>query len=418
MRLPPAHQVSHTWIQGGVRTLHECAFAAAELGHRVELRGWVDRATYDDLAATTPARPDLPPIPRPPSAEDVVFLPAGHEDPIAYLPTWLSEAQLVVMALSPIGMLGWPFAAGWHKQSPLTIAAAETNRSESFAAMAAMGVAVWTNARPTGTAARAGGASVAFIGEGSPIGFPAADRTKPVDVVWLAANRWSSLAEPLAERLSCSVRRIDAVSHPGMLKRLGEAKVLLYPGRLEGEPRITREARAMGTVPVVVRDANPVSVRMDESHGVLPVPRTEAMPEAIESLLADRERLRALAARAQRTARAEAEWPPFVARIAEAVKSLPEPDSFRGARCAMGSRLREEFASLIPTLHDTRQRAAELEAELGRVRKRKDHLEEELILLRERQAQLEGERADLRSTPLVRLSTAASGLGRHRRPGG
>jgi hypothetical protein len=58
-RLPSSHMVNQRWIYGGVRGMHELAFAAAAAGLDVELRGWIDQQAFDELKEATVAAPRL-----------------------------------------------------------------------------------------------------------------------------------------------------------------------------------------------------------------------------------------------------------------------------------------------------------------------------------------------------------------------
>ena len=271
----------------------EIAFAAIEVGWDVELRGWIDRDVFDLMSVATNACPRLPTESRDPAADDVVVMPEGHQDPLAYAGTWLSGAQLVLLVLAPLGLTGWPFAATWQRLSPLTARLEDVNRAESLDALAAMGIVAWTNMESVVPCLQAHGVPSAYF-VSQPLDFPDPAAEREVDVAWLVDNRWASLAERVAQELPYSVDPIPAVPHSEMLDRLGHAKILVYPARLEGESRIACEARAMGAVPVVARGANPFSRRLTESFGVLVAESREAMPDAIARLLADPDRLATL----------------------------------------------------------------------------------------------------------------------------
>ena len=346
--LPPGEFVERPWISGGERELHELAFAAAQAGREVELRGWLDRRLFDELVASTDARVagrvTVPGLARRPTNEDVVAAPDDHDDPLHYLRVWLSDAQLVLVVMAPIGMFGWPFVAGWARRPAPEVTLAEVNRPESFRAIAAMGIPIWAKSPVIVDLARAAGGEVSFVGNGQPTAFPSPPREKVIDVAWLEDNRWAPRAREVAGKLDCTVDAIGVVEHGEMLARLGNARIMAYPCGLEGEPRITREARALGAVPVAL-SGNPMAEHMTERDGVLPVESVEEMPKAIEDLLADRDRLATLSARAVETARAEAAWDPFVARVAAALDELPDRDPAAGARAAMGARLAEHAAA-------------------------------------------------------------------------
>src|SRR5215218_9924512 len=82
LTLPAASVVEGQPVPGGLRTTHELAFAIAATGRSVELRGPVDRATYDRLAGATSAGPELPSSPSRPRPGDVVIVTEGDPDPL------------------------------------------------------------------------------------------------------------------------------------------------------------------------------------------------------------------------------------------------------------------------------------------------------------------------------------------------
>jgi glycosyltransferase involved in cell wall biosynthesis len=371
--------------------MHELAFAAVAGGWPVEVRGWFERSLFEDLAAAISAAPECPREPRAPRANDVIVLPAGHIEPAVYAGPWLSAGRLIVLALSPLGMLGWPFTAGWRRPSHLDLTPQQVNRPEYFAALAKMSIGLWTNSELTAARARAAGVQTAYLGEGRPEGYPPPPTQKPLDVVWVQNNRWGTVAEPLAARLTCSMASIGTVSHPEMLRRLGEARVLLYPGQVEGEPRLTREARAMGTVPVVVRGANPYSSRLSEDHGVVGADSLKAIPATIMRLLEEPEKWSALSSRAIATARSEGAWERYVRRVNDALEAEPEADPARPARGDMGAEVRSQLGETITALAQAGSRVSELEAELRRVNARNAEVELELLRLAQRKDEAEAE---------------------------
>lgn len=368
--------------------MHELAFAAAAAGRHVELRGWVDRIAFDRLASATGVSPSLPVEPRRPDAQDIVVLPEGQRDPFAFATPLLSEARFVLMAMAPLGMLGWPFVAGWCPPVPLTVSAEEVNRPEYFRTIAAMDICLWTNSDVLAQLAAGHGIHTADVGEGSPIPFPEPAPNRSVDVVWLKDNRWAPAAGDLANRLSASVEAIDTADNAEILARFGRAKVLLYPAGVEGESRIAREARAMGCVPVLPR-GNPLAVHIEAADGVLAVATPERIPEAIEELLTDPEMLATLSARGISSVRSEVAWTPFVERVSESIDALPPSDRTAGARGAIGDGIDgrlERVVELETNLSHSRHRNGELEAELERVNARRHEFEKALVELRNRRS--------------------------------
>lgn len=420
-RLPSSQVVNPRWIYGGVRGMHELAFAAAAAGHDVELRGWIDQQAFDELKAASGVSPRLEPAPRVPERGDVIILPEGHASTLPYARPWLSPAQVVLLVLAPLGLCGWPFAAGWKRPSPLTVSYDEVDRAEDYRTLAAMGIVVWSNAQVIVDAA---GVHGSFLGNGVPMEFPALTGEKTVDVAWLLDNRWAPFARELAEQLGCTIDAIESTDHSELMRRFERAKILLYPARIEGESRIAREARAMGMVPVVPR-ANPIASKLEAANGVIAVDEMASIPAAISALLADPAGLAVLSERARATARADAAWEPYVARITAALGSLPEPDRFAGARAEMGAEIQERLDGVIAAVDHLRPRVAELEAELARSGERNVELEVELDAVRRRKDEAEVEIAELqnaerqlrelRSRRSVRWSTAAADFVRRNR---
>lgn len=389
--------------------MHELAFAATQAGARVELRGWIDKVFFEQLADATGVVPELYDEARAPTVQDVVVLPEGHADPFAYATALISGARFVLMTMAPIGLMGWPFASHWERASPLTIPFDVVNRPEHFEAIAAMGITIWTNSVVMDRLASAQGVRATYVGNGTPIAFPQPAAARDVDVVWLQDNRWAPFARELAQELSCSVEAIVSTDNADMLRHFGRARVLLYPARIEGESRVTREARAMGCVPVATR-GNPLATRLEDSNGVVPVDRREEMPNAITELLADPQRLATLSERAMATVLTEIAWEPFVQRVASGIEDLPQPGPAAGAWNAVGAGIRERLEQLEPAT----ARNAELEAELERVRERNVELEIELKWMRDRRDQLERNFQTLRDRRSVRFALAASDAIRRR----
>jgi hypothetical protein len=381
--------VDQRWIHGGVRSMHELAFAATAAGHEVELRGWLDRPLFEQLAAASGVTPGLADKTRQAVADDIVVVANSFADPLTYGLPWLSEARLVLLTLAPLGLLGWPFVPGWSPPSALGATPEHVNRSGHFDALTAMGIVLWTNAQAVAELAAARGLHSAMLGCGQPIPFPDAP-SKSVDVAWLTDNRWASRSRAIVAKLSCRTCAVPTAGHDEMLEHLGQARILLHPGGVEGEPRITREARAMGTVPVAL-DGNPVARHLTDADGVVAVEHLETIPATVSALLADPDRLSSLAARAMATARSEVAWDPYVARVNAAIDAVPEPDAATGARATIGARFRGNAAELIAAVDKARARVAELDAELHRRWKHSQELQAELHRRRTRNAELDAE---------------------------
>jgi hypothetical protein len=265
--------------------------------------------------------------------------------------------------------------------------------------MAALGIACWTHMPRIRELAAEAGVDCHLIGNGDPLP-PSTPAAKNVDVVWLKANRWAPLAEQVAARLDASVDDVGEVGHPELLRRVGAARILLFPSRIEGHGRVAAEARAAGTVPVAL-DSNVFATGLTEEHGAVTVETLDDMPAAIHALLADPGRLAELAARGRRSAREQLDWATFVRRVDEGLRELETADEPGAeARAAMGSRVDElleasssEIARLTSELAATRSERAATRAELDAVWSDREALRNhhelavrDLFALRERKA--------------------------------
>src|SRR4051812_13848056 len=348
--LPGAVPVDHGWLGGGRRTMHELAVAIACSGRAVEMRGEVHLTALEELAEAAGARPDLPELPRAPAATDTVIVFEGIEDPLLFARLAVSPARVVLLLLAPPGLFGWAFTEGWTLPDPLTVDIAAVARPEHFRGAAALGFELWTNSPGIAAAATAAGLDCCMIGRGRPR-LPEPPGRKDVDVLLLENNRWAPLARPVAGDLAARGIRTEAVGsvgHAAMLERIGRARTLIHPMRVEGNSRIAHEARLLGTVPVVL-DSNPFSAGMDAASGTVAVASTEDMTGAVATLLADPRRLDGLAAAGRESARAEVEWGPYVERV-DAALATPRDDPGRAARAGIGTALREAHAGMLAGL--------------------------------------------------------------------
>ncbi|HUK93781.1 MAG TPA: glycosyltransferase [Gaiellaceae bacterium] len=392
-RLPPALPITGTWVSGGVRTLHELAVAARVTGREVELRGHVFPPALAELAAEAGFAPTLPTEPRRPRTGEIVIVPEGIQDPLALARVVLSGAHVVLVILAPPGLFGWPLVDDHELVSPLEVDPATLARLEHFRALAGLGIVVWTNIHRIQELAASAGLECRFIGNGNPLP-PGPPAEKTVDVAWLRSNRWAPLAEEVARRTEATVDGIEEVEHPELLRRLGTARVLLWPSRIEGHARIALEARAAGTVPVALA-SNVFAAGLAEEHGAVAVETLEEMPAAIHALLADSERLAELAERGRHFAREQVDWPRFVQRVDEALDALDAAeDPSTEARGAMGARVEEL------------QEAASSHAEL---------LTSQLEAARTDRDQIAGDLAALRSRKAVRVALRVAELRPRRR---
>ena len=191
-RLPASEPDDRPWIGGGERSMYELAFALAALGHDVELRGSVSLAAYTKLAQVTDRHPAITAPSRRPLPDEIVLLPEGFADPMAFATVALSAARPVLVLLAVPGFFGWSFEQGWSLPDPLSVDLASVNRPASYQAMAATGLELWTNSTGIKAAAMAAGVECQWVGNGSPGPSP-----KPVDkirdVAIIGGNRWEPL---------------------------------------------------------------------------------------------------------------------------------------------------------------------------------------------------------------------------------
>jgi glycosyltransferase involved in cell wall biosynthesis len=337
--LPASSFSDRPWIHGGERGLYELAAAIAAIDGNVELRGDLSRPDLDEICAAADVRlqTDLPP--RRPEPDDVVIVPEGWPEPMAYARIALSPARAILLLLAPPGLFGWPFVEGWSAPDPLTVAIEELARPEHFLAMRALGFTLWANSPGIVKAARAAGVPITFIGEGQPIPFPEIP-SKTADVVFMRDNRWAPLAERVAERLAVGAEAIPASNHREVIRRVAAARILLLPSRVEGTSRLQWEARAVGTVPVAL-STNPFAHGLQERGGAVVVDSVEQMPTAIEELLSQPGLIQELSDRAVQTARAQVDWAAYGSRVQAALDALPGDDPGLPARAEIGRRIEQ-----------------------------------------------------------------------------
>lgn len=342
-RLAESRWIDQTYLNGGQRTLYEIAFAAATCGYDTELRGWLHRPTFDRLARRAGRSPRVELPPRVPEAHDLVILPAGWRDPLDYLRMLLSPARLALAVLAGTGLFDWPFCGpGWLVPDPLTVNLEALGRPEHYAAMAALGFALLTNSPRMVDEARATGVRCTYVGTARPVPDWIRSDHKDVDVAALMDNRWAPLAEQVLSDLddSCTIDRIERVPNDELLARLGRARLLAWPSRIEGQASIAWEARSLGCVPVAL-NTNRYAVGLSDECGALLVDSVPALAPAIEALLADPDRVAELAARGRRTAPLEVDWGRFVERVDAFLASVPERSPAHDAYAGMGARLLE-----------------------------------------------------------------------------
>ncbi|MEX0991184.1 MAG: glycosyltransferase [Actinomycetota bacterium] len=441
--LPASGIVERTWIHGGERSLYEFATAAAAAGAEVELRGEIVASALDQMTETAGAKVSVGLDPRRPEPDDILVVPEGWTDPLAYGRVAFSPARALLLILGPPGLVGWDFRDRWVAPDILTVDPRTLARPESFRGMDALGFELLTNAVSLEEAARAAGVACTYVGRRTPLPYPPAE-VKTHDVVVVGSNRWAGMAEDVEARLQTdSIQRIDAVGNAEMLRLLGTARVLPWPAPIDTTSRFMNEARAMGTVPVVLD--TPFLRDVNEDTGAVLVHSLDEMVGAVDDLLADPGRLARLSERAMRAARGLTDWGRYVQRVGD-VLSGPASDQAvgpnegaRSARAALGRSIDAylgdaaaaelEDGPALRTAHDAlRRRSADswaafadrqqdLRLELDRLRREavaSDRSYEREIAVREEQI------AQLLATKTFRYTAALRGvygrlLGRRKR---
>ena len=449
-KLAESRFVARPFLPGGEHNAYEFAFAAAVGGHDVELRGWLDRPTFDALAHEAGAAPQVELGARAPDARDLVIVPEGWRDPLEYARLLLSPARLALFVLAAPGLFGWPFsAAGWTPPDPLTVGLDELATPMHFRAMHATGYQLLTHSPGIVDAAQTAGVPCWFVGTGRPRPPRPAERTpRDLDAVGLMANRWSPFVAQIAAELDdLHVVCLPESPNHVVLEHFSRAKVLLWPSRVEGHATIPWEARSMGCVPVAL-SSNRFAVGLTPESGAIIVDEVAEIAPAVRSLMADEERWRALSERAMQTAPEEVAWEPYVRRVNEFIASITPPGPDRPALGTMGRSLetwlderaestqaaltelhgelervsedRQEIHAELARVREDRDalasRLGEVEAEEGRVRLDRDRLAAELAAARAQRDGLMAERDDLMARPAVKVALRMDRLAR-RHPG-
>ena len=314
------------YISGGERSLYELAVAAASLGMEVELRGHLNRTILDVLTGSAGAGPHVGLTPRAPDPRDIIVLPEALPRELIASAA-MSNARSVMYLLAPPGLMGWSFRPEWAVPDITSVPVDAVGTPAAFRSISGMGFSLLTNSKGTAEAGRRAGVDVHWIGCGTPVPFPGA-RDKRFDVAVVEHNRWSAQAERVLAALGpVSVKRIPPTpSSYSLSAELADAGLLIWPSRLEGGTRVPREARAVGTVPVLL-GSNPYRNR---AEGEVVVDDLEAMAPEIRSLIGDRDRRERLGNQGIRSAAAEADWPAFVERVAGVIHSFasaPVPET-------------------------------------------------------------------------------------------
>jgi hypothetical protein len=331
--LPPSAVLEDkVTISGGERSLYELAAAASCAGYETELRGDLCKPLLDQIATAAGATISTPPTPREIESNDVVIFPE-------VLPTqqlmnlFFSEARLVLFQLSAPGSISWDGSLDWELVDLFTVPFEQLGRPEGFRAFDALGCDIWTHASGIAQRGRAAGIPVQALGEGCPVLIPE-PQERHFDVALVEENRWSDWAEEVVAMIpKASVYRIPLRTLTYALwDDLQLAKILILPARVEGLSRIAREARSVGTVPIML-DENPFLTDADYGEGVIRAESLTAMAFEAERLLADAQRWSELSQAAMISAAEQSNWGAYVDRVDQAIASV-EPhaiDPFRRA---------------------------------------------------------------------------------------
>ena len=338
--------------------MYELAFALAELGHDVELRGCIARAVFAELAASTRRHPRIDAPPRRPEPHEVVLMLEGFVDPLAFGAVALSAARPVLLLLAPAGLMGWSFEPGWSLPDPLTVDLDAVDRPASYRAMAALGFELWTHSDGITASARAAGVACRTVGQGTP-GPPPAPVQAHHDVVLVGGNRWEPLARQVVDGLDADVVVTRPGSNAELVAQLGAARLLVHPMRTEGTSRLGIESRLVGTVPVVLD--HPFGAGFREADGAVVVADLEAMRAAVAALLADPQRVDALAADGRRFAERWRDWPRYLERVDAAIRAPVVADG-AGARAELGAAIEALVADRRAEQVELRRAFAEIEA--------------------------------------------------------
>jgi hypothetical protein len=286
-----------------------------------------------------------------------------------------------MMILAPVGLFGPALHPGWTQSDLLSVPVESVAQPDLFHAIAAAGFVLWTNSPGTASAAHDAGLECTYLGTGSPLP-PPCPVPRTYDVAFVEANRWRALAESVAAQLDASCLRIGPqVGWNGVAAELAKARILIWPSRIEGNSRIQREARTVGTVPVALPSR--FTPDLNERSGAVVVESLEQMPAVIEALLRDPLHLRELSRRAVEWARTQLDWQAYIARVDEAIKR-PSPDRVWRFRQLAGAALDD----VLDRAHVLDLELRQSQAELADLRSRTQQLEGDVERLRIRAAEL------------------------------
>jgi hypothetical protein len=409
-RLPPfqADSRGRPWIHGGERTLLEVAAATATT-HRVELRGLFEEHEVARTERLAGVQLERPASPHAPERDDTVIVPDGLSDPLVFAQVALSPARAVLLLLAAPGLFGWPFDRAARPLDPTTVDPSSVGRPEQLDAARRLGFELWTNLAMLADQAAARGLPHHYLGVGRPAPYPDPPK-KRVDVVTVADNRWAELAREAVDQLDPHVTRVEVPRLPRdeLLQQLGRGRVFIHPARIEGRSRLGEEARAMGTVPVVLA-SNHMGEGNNGSTGGIAVDDVEQIAPAVHALLSDPHRLETLSRAGYEHARSSAAWAPFVARVTRALE-MPDEDvrAFAEGRASVGGGLaaREQAAREEAARHEREDARLALDA----VHSELEHLRRDLDRVAWARDQAERRFQALRGRKVVRLGLKATGL--------
>jgi hypothetical protein len=329
MQLSAARLHDPPWINGGVRTLHELAVAAAAAGYECEVRGDFHGGVLAELAGAAGVRVGAPDEPRAATADDIVCVPDGLRDPTFFIRVALLPSRPVYFAMAPPGLFGWSFTPGWHPVDPMEVDPGSVGRPAHCHAIDALGFRVWSNADTTGAAFRDAGVPATVLHEGWPGSLPAAP-VKDVDVVTVGDNRWTSLTRAALEGFGGTWRELPMLPNRELIEELGRGRVFVHCARIEGHSRLALEARRMGTCCVGL-SSNRFAVGFDEASGGVLVDELQDVVPAVERLLRDPTELAHRQERARRSVEEIVDWDLYVGRVGAALAAIEAEDDPRDA---------------------------------------------------------------------------------------
>ena len=327
LQLPAASFPSDKdFASGGERSLYEIAAAASVAGFEVEIRGDIQKEIFQTVMKSANASPATPNKTRRIDPEEILIFPEVL--PIDQLASYaLSGATLYLFMLSPIGLISWDGSEDWVQEDILEVPFEKLCQPIGFQSFFQFGCNILTHARGIAVMAKAAGVPINFIGESSPVERPDL-RNRNFDVAIVSENRWSGQSEKvLAELEGFSVKKISRIPKLYSLAgELSEAKILIFPSRVEGRSRICREARSVGTVPVVL-STNPFNTVEDWGEGVVFADDLSQMALRIRELLQDELSLGELSRAAIGASQVSEKWEAFISAVKQALSdpvSMPD----------------------------------------------------------------------------------------------